>query len=73
MDEKTDKTGGNSTVSTYFWICMAMFAAGVILLGIGAALKEKLPPKVAAALIVIGVGMAMVFMNICLVLQMMGV
>ncbi len=60
-------------MNAYFWICMALFALGVILLGVGAALKEKLPPKVAAALIVIGVGMAMVFMNICLVLQMMSV
>ena len=60
-------------MTAYFWICMALFAVGVLLLGIGAALKEKLPPKVAAAMIVIGVGMAMVFMNICLVLQMMGV
>ena len=51
-------------MQTYYWICMALFALGVILLGIGAALKEKLPPKVAAALIVIGVGIAMVFMNI---------
>jgi hypothetical protein len=48
-----------------------MCALGVLLLGIGSALKEKLPPKVAAMLILAGVMIAMIFLNLTLILQMM--
>ena len=55
----------------YFGICVAMFAVGLIMLVIGALMKDRLKPKVAAVLILIGALTAMVFMNMSLVLYMM--
>ena len=55
----------------YFWFCAGMFALGVLLLGLGAALKERINPKFAAILILVGVIIAMIFMNLMLVQQMM--
>jgi hypothetical protein len=48
-----------------------MFALGLLLLGLGAALKERINPKVAAVLILVGVLVSMIFMNLMLLQQMM--
>lgn len=48
-----------------------MMALGLPLLGLGAALKERINPKVAALLILVGVLIAMIFMNLMLIQQMM--
>jgi len=58
-------------MTTYFYICVALFALGVALLVLGSALKDRLPPRFAAALIIVGVALAMIFMNITLVMQLM--
>ena len=55
----------------YFWFCAGMMALGLLLLGLGAALKERINPKVAAVLILVGVLIAMIFMNLMLIQQMM--
>ena len=57
--------------SSYFWLCAAMFALGLLLLGLGAALKERINPKVAAVMILVGVLVSMIFMNLMLFQQMM--
>ncbi len=57
--------------SSYFWLCAAMFALGLLLLGLGAALKERINPKVAAVMILVGVLVSMIFMNLMLLQQMM--
>ena len=54
----------------YFWFCAGMMALGLLLLGLGAALKERINPKVAAVLILVGVLIAMIFMNLMLIQQM---
>lgn len=59
------------TNPSYFWICAAMLALGLLLLGLGAALKERINPKVAAVMILVGVLIAMIFMNLMLIQQMM--
>jgi len=59
--------------STYFWFCTVMFFVGIVLLGLGTFLKERIPPRAAAAMIVVGLILAMVFMNLVLFMQMMSV
>ena len=59
------------TNPSYFWFCAGMMALGLLLLGLGAALKERINPKVAALLILVGVLIAMIFMNLMLIQQMM--
>lgn len=53
----------------YFIICAVMCVIGVLMLAIGASMKDRLPPRVAAMLILAGVVIAMIFMNLTLVLQ----
>lgn len=55
----------------YFWFCVIMFVVGIALLALGALGRERLKPRVAAMLILVGVLLAMVFMNLLLVQQMM--
>ena len=57
-------------MSSYFWFCIAMFALGVFLLGIGTLLREKIPPRTASMLILCGAVIAMIFMNLCLFMYM---
>ena len=49
--------------------CAIMCIIGVLCLGAGFVLRERLSPKVAAILIVIGLALSMIFMNTLLVMQ----
>ena len=57
-------------MTTYFYICLALFGVGLLLLGCGTLLREKLRPMTAGWMIMIGAGMAMIFMNLALILYM---
>ncbi len=54
-------------MSVYFIFCLVMFVIGLALLGVGFLTRGKLSPTASAWLILIGVVLAMVFMNLCLV------
>jgi len=46
-----------------------MCIIGILCLGVGFMLRERLSPKVAATLIVIGLALSMIFMNTLLIMQ----
>ena len=46
-----------------------MCIIGILCLGAGFVLRERLSPKVAAILIVIGLALSMIFMNTLLIMQ----
>ncbi len=51
-------------------LCYTFFAVGLLLLFAGMALREKIPPRAAAALVLIGMVIAMIFMNMALFMNM---
>lgn len=51
-------------------LCYILFAVGLCLLCAGMALRERIPPRAAAALVLVGMVIAMVFMNIALFMSM---
>ena len=54
-------------MGNYVVYCGIMCVIGVLCLGTGFMLREKLSPKVAATLIVIGLALSMIFMNTLLI------
>lgn len=56
-------------MGNYVVYCGIMCIIGILCLGAGFMLRERLSPKVAAILIVIGLALAMIFMNTLLVAQ----
>ena len=56
-------------MGNYVVYCGIMCVIGVLFLGAGFMLREKLSPKVAATLIVIGLALSMIFMNTLLIMQ----
>ena len=56
-------------MGNYVVYCGIMCVIGVLSLGAGFMLREKLSPKVAAILIVIGLALSMIFMNTLLIMQ----
>lgn len=56
-------------MGNYVIYCGIMCVIGVLCLGAGFMLREKLSPKVAAILIVIGLALSMIFMNTLLIMQ----
>ena len=57
-------------MGNYVVYCGIMCVIGVLCLGAGFMLREKVSPKVAAILIVIGLALSMIFMNTLLIMQM---
>lgn len=56
-------------MGNYVVYCGIMCIIGILCLGVGFMLRERLSPKVAAILIVIGLALAMIFMNTLLIMQ----
>ena len=56
-------------MGNYVVYCGIMCIIGVLCLGAGFMLRERLNPKVAAILIVIGLALSMIFMNTLLIVQ----
>ena len=56
-------------MGNYVVYCGIMCIIGVLCLGSGFMLRERLNPKVAAILIVIGLALSMIFMNTLLIMQ----
>jgi hypothetical protein len=56
-------------MGNYVVYCGIMCVIGVLCQGAGFMLREKLSPKVAAVLIVIGLALSMIFMNTLLIMQ----
>ena len=56
-------------MGNYVIYCGIMCVIGVLCLGAGFMLREKVSPKVAAVLIVIGLALSMIFMNTLLIMQ----
>jgi len=57
-------------MNSLFWFYIAMFALGIVLMGAGMLLREKIPPRTASMLILCGAVIAMIFMNLCLFMYM---
>lgn len=55
-------------MTLYFWLSAAALALGLALLLGGIALKDKLKPRAAAAVILTGAAMTMLFLNLTLIL-----
>lgn len=53
-------------MQAYLTVYYIFFGVGILMLGAGMALREKVPPPVAAMLVVIGTLVAMVFMNLAI-------
>ncbi len=53
-------------MQAYLTVYYIFFGVGILMLGAGMALREKVPPRVAAMLVVIGTLVAMVFMNLAI-------
>ncbi len=58
-------------MSSYFIFYLVMFVVGLALLGVGFAMRGKISPTASAWLILIGVVIAMIFMNLSLVQMLM--
>ena len=56
-------------MGNYVVYCGIMCVIGVLCLGAGFMFRERLSPKVAAVLIVIGLALSMIFMNTLLIMQ----
>ena len=56
-------------MGNYVVYCGIMCIIGVLCLGAGFMLRERLSPKAAAVLIVIGLALSMIFMNTLLIVQ----
>lgn len=50
---------------------LILFIVGLVLLGLGMLLKDKLPPRLAVTLVLLGTVMAMIFLNLSLFFSMM--
>ncbi len=47
-------------------VFLILFIVGLILLALGMLLKDKLPPRLAATLVMLGTVIAMIFLNLSL-------
>lgn len=47
-------------------VFLILFAVGLVLLALGMFLKDKLPPRLAVTLVLLGTVIAMVFLNLSL-------
>ena len=56
-------------MGNYVVYCGIMCVIGIMCLGAGFMLRERLKPKTSAILIVVGLALSMIFMNTLLIMQ----